>query len=229
MLHENQTGVFLQQPKIEQLNMSASSFNFSSTNKCYFKHNTHYLIALFLTVILIVGCKPSPAINDQRVVTTEAQRAAEPKVIAVPDKAGLPTTNDMPVSSSILPAEACTLEGYWSFFEAFVQSQEVRKIYTSPQIQVRRYSDESAATSKQHDYFRIGLVDYQWVYLDDSKDESNYDRLDLEKTLKNKRFRVDYRKAEFDGDDELVKTFGEPGAYVFEFRDGCWNLTQDLR
>jgi hypothetical protein len=229
MLIKNQTGDFLQLEKVEQLNMSVSRINSSSTNNGNFLKNMNYWNALLLSAFFIVGCKPSPAIKDQNVLAPEDRSATGDQAIPGPEKENLLTTNDLPVGSSILPSEACTLEGYWSFFEVFVKSEEVRKIYTSPEIQILRYSDESAITSKQNDYFRIGLVDYQWVYLDPTKDESNYDRLDLKKDLKSTRFRVDYRKAEFDDNDELVKTFGEPGAYVFEFRDGCWNLTQDLR
>ena len=127
-----------------------------------------------------------------------------------------------------LAADACTQKGYWSFFESFVKSEVIRNSHTSPMVEVRSYSTQEKIEGK-YDQFKIGLVDYQWVYLNPAKNESNYDSLDLKEKLIGNTFRVDYQKAEYGADDELLKTFGDPGAYLFELKDSCWRLTQEFR
>lgn len=136
-----------------------------------------------------------------------------------------------------LPAAACTPEGYWEFFESYVRSERVRAAYTWPQVQVRRLQaqDQNVATLKKENYdgFRIGLDDSRWVYLDATNQAGQSARLDLQEHSNGQTFRVDYTRAVFeeaeDGDEKVVKTYGDPGAYVFEFRNGCWHLTQELR
>jgi hypothetical protein len=117
--------------------------------------------------------------------------------------------------SSNLPTDACTQEGYWSFFEAFAQSQEVRDAHTADAVR-------SAINP-----FRISLVDDRWFYVDDAgKGEQERQPLELKDVREGNAFRVEYVRAEFDANDEIVKTYGTPGSYVFNFVDGCWQLTQ---
>ena len=40
---------------------------------------------------------------------------------------------------------------------------------------------------------------------------------------------TDFVPAEFGPDDEVIRKLGPSGAYVFEFKDNCWRLTQELR
>ncbi len=136
-----------------------------------------------------------------------------------------------------LPAAACTLEGYWEFFESYVRSERVRAAYTWPQVQVRdlQAQDQNVATvdKEKYDGFRIGLDDSRWVYLDAASQAGQVARLDLQEKSNGQTFRVDYTRAVFEeaegGDEKVVRTYGDPGAYVFEFRNGCWYLTQELR
>lgn len=121
---------------------------------------------------------------------------------------------DISQNSSALPADACTYEGYWSFFEAFVQSPEVRAAHTA---------DAARAALRP---FRIALVDNRWYYVDEGHGMHERQPLDLKETHDGGMFRVEYVRAEFDDDDEVVKTYGRPGAYVFNYVDGCWQLTQ---
>jgi hypothetical protein len=214
--------------------MHFDGVDLSITNKNFFKRKKmHFFMLLVLATVLFAGCKPSPKSHDQNLTSIEDKQSEVNQVLPVAQQDLPATEKPVPQVQSLLPEEACTLEGYWTFFESFAGSPDVQKAYTSPKIELRNYTDNGNTISKvnkgKYDYFRIGLVDYQWVYLEPGKNESNYDRLQLEKLLKENTFRVDYRKAEFDDDDEIIKTFGEPGAYVFEFRDGCWNLTKDLR
>jgi hypothetical protein len=81
---------------------------------------------------------------------------------------------------------------------------------------------------------------YRYVYIDPLAKYRGDDEL-LKKRLKldyqrsdAKTFRVNYIRADFisdskDRDENLVRTFGNPEAYIFEHRDGCWHLTQSLQ
>lgn len=115
-----------------------------------------------------------------------------------------------------LPSDACTLEGYWSFFEAFAQSSEVRQAYTD--ANVRRAINP----------FRITLADNQWVYAQTAEGRGR-DTLTLQETRIGNTFRVEYVRADFGPDDEVVRTHGKPGVYEFRFKDGCWRLTNSVQ
>ncbi|MEA5542131.1 hypothetical protein VB834_24155 [Limnoraphis robusta Tam1] len=139
----------------------------------------------------------------------------------------------------------CSPDEYKSFFEHFARGQdyqgnETRFTYTADTIEVRDYENPSIlieVISKKDDEFSIDLRDYRWVQLVPSTvDNSPYTRLQIYFIrFNNNTFRVDYIKAEYAydpqvGEEEyLVRTYGEPGAYIFEHRNGCWNLTQKLQ
>ncbi len=125
-------------------------------------------------------------------------------------------------------AEDCTQKGYSSFFEAFVKSDSIKKSHTAPLVKIFSYSKKKEIPGK-YDGFKIGLVDYTWVYADATKDASDLQTLSLKQTAIGNSLRVDFQKAEFGADEEIVKTFGQPGAYVFEIQNGCWQLTQEYR
>lgn len=170
-----------------------------------------------------------------------AATAAAPKAsdaVAPPAQTPPVTDSAAPAATVLpdppLPESACKPEGFREFFEAYVDSESVRKTYTWADVRVGRYADpkqdaRSVAGSGYRD-FRIGAVDYRWVYLDPAiKEPGDYPRLDIDIEPKDKTAQVEYVKAEFDADDNLVRTVGDRGAYVFELRDKCWYLTQDLR
>ncbi|CAD5937190.1 hypothetical protein [Planktothrix agardhii] len=113
-------------------------------------------------------------------------------------------------------------------------------IYTADTIEVREYENPSnliELLSKKDNEFSIDLRDYRWVQLVPSTvDNSPYTRLQIDLIrISNTTFRVNYIKAQYtydsngDGEEYLDYTYGEPGAYIFEHRNGCWNLTQKLR
>jgi len=144
-------------------------------------------------------------------------------------------------SNAPLPI-SCAKEEYKSFFEQFVrgkddQGHEIRYTLTLPHVQVRDYQDPSKLLemmSRKNDEFSISLRDYTWVQLVPSQvDNAPYTRLKIDiQRVDDKTFRVDYIKAQYTGADEkeqLVQTYGEPNAYIFEHRNGCWNLTQKLQ
>ncbi|PZO40485.1 MAG: hypothetical protein DCF19_11320 [Pseudanabaena frigida] len=149
------------------------------------------------------------------------------------------------VSNSGKPAIAqCAPDNFQSFFEQFVRNPAERYDYIGAEVQVRDYQDPRrllmAIGDRNYIDFRIWAIGNQYVYIDPSgkyrgEAELLKERLKLDyQRLDAKTFRVNYIRAEFiddrkDRDGTLVRTYGEPEAYIFEHRDGCWHLTQSLR
>lgn len=149
-----------------------------------------------------------------------------------------------PKTASSLP-QYCSPDEYRAFFENFVRGQdyqgnETRLTYTADIIEVRDYENPSyliGTLNKKDDEFSINLRDYRWVQLVPSAvDNSPYTRLQIDLIrINNNTFRVNYIKAHYaydpnkEGEEYLDYTYGEPGAYIFEHRNGCWNLTQKLQ
>lgn len=141
----------------------------------------------------------------------------------------------------------CEPDNYKDFFTTFVEGKdrsgnETRNTYTAAQIQVRSYGspDQIIGTlRRQDDEFSIAMRDYRWVQLvPSSVDNSPYTRLKLDiQRINQDTFRVDYIKAQYKytGDvtgtesEELVQTYGNPAAYIFQHQNGCWMLTQKLQ
>ena len=122
-----------------------------------------------------------------------------------------------PPSRVALPPEACAREGAWAFFEQFVRRQDVRDVYS--RIDLR------AGARSGSDNFRIALVDNRWVYVDPALPDAQFSRVRLNGRRDGDRFVLEYVRARFGQDDEVLATEGATGRYVFEFRDGCWALT----
>ncbi|WP_413160401.1 hypothetical protein ACL6C3_18030 [Capilliphycus salinus ALCB114379] len=155
-----------------------------------------------------------------------------------------PPTNNNEQLQAALP-EYCSPDEYKIFFEHFVRGQdyqgnETRFTHTADTIEVRDYENPSnliGFLSKKDDEFSIDIRDYRWVQLvPSSVDNSPYTRLQVDlKRINNNTFRVDYIKAEYaydsrvDQEEYVVRTYGEPGAYIFEHRNGCWTLIQKLQ
>lgn len=149
--------------------------------------------------------------------------------VGLSDKASEVTMDN----DALLPADACTLAGHGAFLESFVQSEKVRAMYTARQVQIRDPRDSGKPArlvdKEQYNQFKIGLMDYRWVHLDPATNENSHQRLDVKQTLAGNTLRVEYVKAEFDSEENLVRTIGTPRVYIFEFEKGCWYLTQDLQ
>jgi hypothetical protein len=117
--------------------------------------------------------------------------------------------------TSDIPPDACTPEGYWSFFEAFTRSAEIRERYTA--------TSANAAIRP----FRIALVDDRWYYVTTGQGP-NDELLDLKEERDGNTFRVNYIRAKLDANDELIGTYGDPGEYTFKFTGGCWLLVEAI-
>jgi hypothetical protein len=103
-----------------------------------------------------------------------------------------------------LPGDACLLDGYRSFFEAFVEDAAVRSEYATP-------VGTNAARN-----FRIASIDNRWVLLDlHGKPERPVE------------LRLDRAGQVFGASFEAPAASGQPAeraTYRFVFEDGCWRL-----
>jgi hypothetical protein len=128
---------------------------------------------------------------------------------AVPAAASSPTVAAaMQVDDALPPAfppDACTLDGYRSFFEAFVRTPASRRALTLPAA--------SAAP------FDVALRDYSWVLASDPDT-----LLDIEETRSGPAFSVRVRPVERDENDEITKVLGPTRTYRFILGPRCWNF-----
>ncbi len=181
------------------------------------------IAALALAVALTACSKPPAA----------APEAAQPAPAAQPAAAGPPAAPA--AARPALPEGACakTEDGFATFLEAYIAEPDKRAAYTAPEIEVRDIKDPSKLIAKQSaqqaDPFRIVLVDSQWSYFEPGKPDGELARIQLDRKLEGDRMRLDFVKAEFSPDEEVVKTLGPPEAYVFGYEQGCWQLTLQLR
>jgi hypothetical protein len=180
----------------------------------------------------------APANN--RTETTPPVISSEPMPIA-------DTRVERDQAASPRQPQSCAPDQYGQFFWQFVKDNDMnnnpmRAPYTAAGIQVRDYQAPhrlvGTTDGARYKGFNIDSVDYTLVYFDalitDPKAKARL-KVDV-KRVDDKTFRVDYVRAEFEVDPEaednngkLIRTYGAPGAYIFEHQNGCWNLTQEYR
>ncbi|BAY59149.1 hypothetical protein NIES2135_60260 (plasmid) [Leptolyngbya boryana NIES-2135] len=209
--------------------------------------NCQKLIPIVL-IGLLQACSGSPPVSLQSTPVTNQEAVSQPN----PPTSETPTQSIEPVREvqtaerPNLPA-FCAPDEYKLFFEKFVlgkdeQGNDIRAMYTADLIEVRNYDNPDQVLEvlrRQDDEFSIDLVDTRWVQLVASPvDNSPYTRLNLNiDRISSDTFQVDYIKAQYKytGDvtgtesEEIVQTFGNSAAYIFQHRNGCWRLTQKLR
>ncbi|GAB6194815.1 hypothetical protein [Lysobacter xanthus] len=156
-----------------------------------------YLVPIAL--VLVAGCSRPEA---QAPAAAEANAPA-PAVAASPS-----SVLDAPVAApaavrSALPAQACSLDGYEAFFEAFAQNQGVRASMTAPGVDART--------------FDIELRDNGWI------NRASPDvPLDIRQSRDGEAFVAEAVPVERGANDEVVKELGPGVRYRFEFAEGCW-------
>jgi hypothetical protein len=154
----------------------------------------------------------------------------------------VPGLTDAEVDGRLLAeaANACK-SGYFSgFWEAFVQSVEVRSRYTAAQV---RYGDQGRSSAMARtDYaearhFPVALWDYAWVAAEsinrDDDGQPDFLELVINQSSRNQA-RVDWVRrtgGNFEGLDapESYTTFGQPGYLLFYPTETCWELVEDIR
>lgn len=180
-------------------------------------------IAAFALAVALAACS-KPAAPPEPAAPAAATPAPAASPAAAPPAAARPA----------LPEGACdkTEDGFASFLEAYIAEPDKRAAYTSPDFALRDIKAPDQPITHQTgptEPFRIALVDYQWSYFEPGKPDGELARIKLDRKLEGDRMRLDFAKAEFSPDDEVVKTLGPPEAYVFEHKQGCWQLTLQLR
>lgn len=179
--------------------------------------------APLLLAAMLVSCAKVPAVESAAAANPPSAKPAPPKPHGQTVRK---QEQDMDAIDTLLPDDACTREGHWSFFESFVRWDAVRARHTADSVSVRSFAQpdrEVGRTLGKDVGFRIALEDYRWVLAGSDQD------LDLQPLQDGDVLRVQYTPVKLGPDDEVVRTLGAPGAYVFERRSGCWELTQELR
>lgn len=189
------------------------------------------LIPLALLLAIATACDRTPSAPAAAPDAAPAQTA--PQAAPASESAPAAAASAPAVQPQTLPPEACKPEAYADFFNDYAGSPGVRAAYTADTVRVGSLEQPAQARAvAKADYrdFRIGIVDSRWAYLDPAvTDPGAYPLLDLEfKPEGDKSFRVEYVQAEFDADDNVVRTIGKRAAYVFERGNDCWVLSQDL-
>jgi hypothetical protein len=186
----------------------------------------------------------APNMKIQHLIALALTILTQPFILSSAKQPGIAQASDIKQRSRPTQA-ACKIEQNNEFFEQFVYGNNGsgidRSTYTWPHVQVRSFQDPTkplaVISKKEYNAFKIRLIDFYWSFSEPSTvDDSSYTRLKLDRRkIDSKTFRVDYVRAKYQykgGDSEeesLVRTYGEPGAYIFEHRNGCWNLTKELR
>lgn len=140
--------------------------------------------------------------------------------------------------------DACKAKDFAAFFGSYAQNRKVRDAQTAALVEVRSLKNPKKKIEDvdARDFlFNIQMLDYSYYDADSAlkfdKSENPDDLVDVKvdfKELGGDKHRIDWTRAQMKPDDEgegkvLVKTIGKPGAYIFEYVDGCYQLTQDLR
>lgn len=159
--------------------------------------------------LLIAGALTACAVASSPDASKAAISPGKGAVTAVAASEATPGQN----VAEHLPSDACTVEGYWSFFEAFVRYPKVREAYTA------------ASAREGINPFRIALVDYNWHYVPAGKEPGDQP-LELKETRDGNSFRVDFVRVKLDAEGEVLETYGKSSAYVFHYVSGCWQLAQ---
>lgn len=200
-----------------------------------------FLPALFniTSLFALTGCgvaDPDNASQAPKAVVTLA--APPPAATATPSAAASSSSKPAVESNSpsVGAAVSCekTEDGFSSFFNIFVFDGKTRAAHTAQTVEVVAYSNPSKVlgreTAEQVEPFKVGLSDNMWSFMSNGlADDKVPERVELTMHLHGDAMRVDFVKAEYAPDDDLIRTYGQRHGYVFKHTDGCWQLAQELR
>ncbi|MGI0491534.1 hypothetical protein ACN4EG_06960 [Alkalinema pantanalense CENA528] len=193
-----------------------------------------------LTLFVLLGaCSANPTKASDSTANNvpgkdSAQNSAKTTQLADASRAGNDRSQPIPT--------VCARDDGRGFVSDFIRQQVVRDAYTANEVEIRDYDNPDliieTISKDRYDDFRIGQIDMSYVYRDAatrnlSPEEQLKTRVKTDfRQVDRNTFRVDYVKAEWVDDGEegsFGRTYGAPGAYIFEHRNGCWQLTQELR
>lgn len=178
-------------------------------------------------LIFITGCSaPSHADKPAAAEAVPRQQTSQTKNSS--KKQETPAVQSM-------DADACgnSDQDFDNFFNSYIYRPELRSQYTSPNIEIRQFSDKNkkigVENKEQNKPFKIGLIDYRWSYVTPNEKAEKFDRIEIKIHRVDETMQVDFIRGHYTNDDTLTETYGAKGAYVFERKNNCWQLTQELR
>lgn len=180
-----------------------------------------------ICLIFITGCS-APSHADKPVATATVPRPQASQAHNSSKQREAPAVQTM-------DADACgrSDQDFDNFFNAYIYRPELRSRHTSPDIEIRKISDKNnkigIETKEQNKPFKIGLIDYRWSYVTPDEKADKSDRIEIKIHREGDAMQVDFIRAHYTNDDTLIETYGAKGAYVFEHKNNCWQLTQELR
>lgn len=163
--------------------------------------------SVVIMMALLAGCAEREGVDTAAGAATSsgAVRAEMAGAQAAPSGPSAAVGAVEPVAG--MPGDACTLDGYWSFFEAFVRVPALRPAH----------SDDAGRAALAS--FDIAQQDSRWVRAGDPTVA-----LEITERREDTRFEVDATPVELDADDEIVRTLGPVRRYRFDFSNGCWRF-----
>ena len=147
---------------------------------------------VLMSLALLAGCSAPPS---------DTAGAAAP----LPSSQPAISTAKPVAPAPALPPEACTRDGYESFFEAFVRSSAQRA--------------SLSVDGAPLDRFDVTMRDESWAQASNTEI-----LLDIDEARSADSFRVIAKSVERDENDEVVKVLGPPRTYGFRYIDGCWKF-----
>lgn len=215
--------------------------------------NTGFVSTIALSVlVLLTGCGETEAGTTARDTSTQDKDNSLGRVPA-------PAARTAPVASKPLSltdqlalqsaASACKSADPHAFFDAFVQSEAVRKRYIASVVDYAVTGTGAAQQQKilgsAYDRFPIMMVDHyrKPVHPARAGDQNEYVRIELDQSQTN-QISVEWTRVHYDGQseggDDLGNSFtldGAPydpaapadGQLIFRPTDDCWELTYDGR
>ena len=139
----------------------------------------------------------------------------------------------------------CTQREFNQFLDAFIASPAVRAKFTAPQVEQRGFLQPARTTgtslpASEYRTFNISHVDWQFadtasVARWNADPSKPYTALDVKfEDLPDGSYKFTYQPAILRDDEEsdgwtVQRHIGKPAAYMFAWRNDCWQLTQDLR
>lgn len=163
--------------------------------------------SIVVMAVLLVACAQRPA-ADAKVEMPEQGAQARRAEVSGPARRVEAVAGDAVGSASpAMPGDACTPDGYWSFFEAFVRVPVLRAAH----------SDDAGRVALRS--FDIAQQDSRWV-----RASNPTVALDIKEHRDAGGFEVAATPVELDADDNVIRTLGPVSRYRFEFKDTCWRF-----
>lgn len=164
-------------------------------------------LSIVVMAVLLVACAERSAADAKMQVPAQGAHERRAPVPGPAYPVEVAAGEAVGSSSPAMPGDACTPDGYWSFFEAFVRVPALRATH----------SDDAGRVALQS--FDIAQQDSRWVRASDPTVT-----LDIKEQRDVIGFEVATTPVELDADDNVIRALGPVARYRFEFKDPCWQF-----